>query len=269
MENLNFIASQRYFHVIAFNGASKAFNKKILNSINVTERTNLKDIKFDNILLKRFKISSGKPYHTGSEDFSFDNNGVAPFIYDFLLLELLKEKITFLCFPFKKLSKDVITELLLKQSLLKYGKFLKVDLNKLLKEDTPTNYLTENISYFFNSVELGLLGELDLSTVKLEGDKPLNSSLYKEVFKEKIFSDSVRVEKLGLKSNSAISTNDSIPKVNSSIHFDNYGNYKIYVQSSCENIITVPLIFSSLIERDCLVETSNNPTLALSKNEND
>jgi len=183
------------------------------------------------------------------------------------LIEFPKIDIFILCLPFKRLTKDIIIDLESKYNILSNSNFLKVDMGKLIHADeNHTDYYFNQNHFFFGGVYLTIAGDLFLSTVKLEGDKPLDSDIYKDYFKERIKNNECRLEKCILKCKTEVKEDDKTTKATASIHIDKFGNYKIYVHTKGKNLITIPAIFEFLASLDCLIETPNNPVYHI-KNE--
>ncbi len=253
------INPQRYFHLVAIKSETDILkNESLLKELGFKIEKNYDEI--DEIEILQLSIISNIPFYRGEQDFSVKGNNMAPFKYDSMLINLVKLKISILCLPFKLLTKVVIESLINNHKLLSKNTFVKVDLDKLIKSnDEHTDYVDNDISYFFSSVNLTLTEESALSSVKLDGDKPLDSMLYKSIFKEKILEGKCKLEKCILKSSTSISNKPNIPNTKSAMHVDKYGNYKFYMHSTGNNITTVPLVFEHINKMECLIETPINP----------
>ncbi len=258
MAIFDLINSQRYFHVIAFKNENNFFNNSLLKKLNITVEKTFEDI--SNVEIKQMSIVSSIPFYRGEQDFSLHGDGKAPFKYDMVLINLNKLNISLVCFPFKYLTKIIIKSLVQDYNILSKNNFIKIDLNNFIKSNQDhTDYYGDDITYFFSSINLVLTEESSLSSVKLVGDKPLDSSLYKNIFKDKINDDKCKLEKCVVKSNTSVSEQEVIPKTKSAIHIDSFGNYKIYIHSTGKNIITIPLLFKHINDLNCLIETPINP----------
>ncbi|RNC86261.1 MAG: hypothetical protein ED556_08160 [Winogradskyella sp.] len=254
----NLINPQRYFHVVVFNNENDFFNKRLLKILNFEVEFSYNDI--DNVEINQLSIVSNLPFYRGEKDFSVNSDGKAPFKYDSILINQKSLGISMLCLPFKLLAKVIVEKLINDHNVLAKNNFVKVDLNKLIKSNhNHTDYYTEDLTYFFSSINLTLKEESTLSSVKLDGDKPIDSSLYKEVFKNKINDGKCSLEKCVLKLNTSISENSNVPKTKAAVHIDTFGNYKLYVHTSGNNTVTLPLLFENLEQMGCLNYTPINP----------
>ncbi len=253
---------QRYFHIIAFKTDSTLFDNKFLKKVGLNLIS--EDEIEQRFSIKHMSTISNIPYYRGEKDYSVNGDNIAPYKYDIIVINLHDTRTTLFCFPFKALTKFFINDLLHKNNILSEGNFVRTDLDNLIKNNHDhTDYLGEDLSYFFSSVNLTLMGDSLVSLIKLEGDKPLDSTLYKSVFKEKIESDKCKLERCSIKCSTSISKNEKIPKTKSSIHIDKFGNYKLYMHSNGKNIITIPLLFEHINELSCLYESPGNPVLKL------
>jgi len=246
--------TQRYFHFVALSGAPTERIRSRFYSDQSVERlrpTNLSAT----CTLQHLKVTAKYQYYRGVPDNS-DN----PLIFDGVLFSHKGLNISLLGFPFKKMIADMIDRLINKFDLESTGNFVNVDMAKLIKahEKEPDQSYRDN-EFFLAGVDLTVSGNRYLSTVKLQGDRPLESDLYVDYFKPKVETEKSRLEKCTMKCK--ISRESNLPRVVSSIHIDKFGNFKLYVHSNARNLETLPDIFEFLNSIHCLSQTPHPPTM--------
>lgn len=255
------LLGQRYFHVVAYSNKQysiQAYWKdcKVLNK-NIEVSHQMQDF-----LIEHGKLVTKTRYHNenGNEDFSVNGDRQPPYQYDLFAIELKKENLLVFGFPFKSIAKLLLEKIFEDNIILKRGHFLKPDLNRLIKQgNKKSEFTSSNFTTHFSGVELILTGETNISSVNLDGDKPLDSNLYRSVFLEKVEKDECLLDKCSLKCETLQDENGEVPKTKSIIHLDLFGNYKLYIHGSGKNIFTIPFLFNFLSKLKCLKETSINP----------
>jgi hypothetical protein len=258
MNNIFIIQAQRYYHLVALKGSRSLLKKQFFIDWRINEVENFKVEKDFNLV--QLSILTDTRYHAGEFDYSLNKDNKPPYKYDFILIENSKNDILILCLPFKNLMKNICFELELNYEILSQSNFLKVDMNKLIKSNTGhTDYIFKNNHFYFGGIFLSMAGDSYLSTVKLEGDKPLDSEIYKDYFINKINKLECKLEKCILKCSVELVQDSQISNARSSIHFDKYGNYKLYIHANGANLITIPALFDFLHDINCIIETPNNP----------
>lgn len=264
--SIDLLQSQRYYHLISYTGQKNLLKKSFLKDWKISARSKV-EINED-CILNLMSITTDYRYYRGEDDLSINKNDKPPFMYDIFALEHKKLNMTILGFPFKSLTRNITKALVNDYGFIKTTDFLKTDLNKLIHVDEKhTDYYHNKNHFFFKGVYLTLSGNSYVSTVKLEGKKPLDSDIYKEYFKERLAENKSHLEKCVLRSNTEIDYIDETIKSSSSFHIDKFGNYKLYVHSHSKNITTIISLFEFLHDNACLVETSKNPVLQLRNEE--
>lgn len=260
----NLVSAQRYYHLVAFKADSSYSIQSFWNECGI-EKSKEGQITYDlpSFKIEYRKILSNIPYYNGEKDYSVNSDGLPPFNYDMFALEIKDSQIFIFGFPFKLLAKAVLRNLIENNRLVSKGSFIKVDLNKLIKINSDKT-LTEGLfSTRFIGIELTITGDTKITSVVLDGDEPLKSTLYKETFSKLIIEDKCKVEKCSLKCETIKNDLVDIPKTKSNIHIDLFGNYKLYIHGTGNNIFTIPLIFNLLGNLDCLTSTLINPIKSL------
>ncbi|MDR0605681.1 MAG: hypothetical protein LBG80_15395 [Bacteroidales bacterium] len=264
MENFDLKQTQRYYHLIALKGNQDIIKKKFFNDWQIKKIATY-NVEGD-YSISQMALTSNYQYYQGEADNSLNGNNSAPFVFDIIIIECTKIDIIILCLPFKKMTVDIITSLLSTYNILVNSYFIKTDLHKLIHANDDYTDLVYNQNHFFlGGVFFSIKGDSFLSTVKLVGDKPLDSDIYKEYFKENL--SNFGLEKSIVKCKVEANTDDRLVKLSSTFHIDKFGNYKFYIQSKGRNLLTIPAIFDFLYSINCLVEASNNPVIHLKKEE--
>ncbi len=263
MENIKafftLVSAQRYFYLIAF----KVDNEYNTSSFWKDCGFSIDKKSISNYEVKDFKIEkqciiTPKAYHTGDKNYSVNKYPDPPFNYDVFVLTLKKLKILIFGFPFKSLA-SIIMENLINRDLIAKGNFVKADINKLIKINHNSDFINDSYSAHFVGLELTLTGDTDLSTVYLDGDSPLQSSLYKNVFLKLIDDNKSKLDNCTIKFETFTIKKEITPKSKANLHIDLFGNYKFYVHLNGNNLFTIPYLFDLLNEKDCLLSASQNP----------
>jgi hypothetical protein len=258
MKEINIIQHQRYFHLVALKGSRAIIKKQFFKDWRINE---VERFEFNSgCIITQMSVITDYRYYGGETDYSLGGDNNPPFKYDVILVEYPKIEITILCLPFKNLAKNISFDLESKYNILSNSSFIKVDMEKLINiNDDYTDYYYNSNHFFFGGIFLSVSGDSYLSTVKLEGDKPLDSEIYKDYFKERINNHECKLEKCIVKCRIEINEDDQAIKAKSSIHIDKYGNYKLYIHTNGKNLITIPVLFEYLSDISCLLDTPYNP----------
>jgi len=254
------ISSQRYYHLIAFKFETKYSTQNYWKDCGISSKKNNFPL-HDNseFRIEQERIVTNIPYYNGERDYSVNGDGKEPYHYDLFVIELKKLNIFVFGFPFKFLAKTILKNLIDNKKLITKGSFVKPLLDKLIKLNSNTDFVDTSFAYHFSGLELMLTGDTNITSVNLDGDRPLDSPLYKNVFKKLIEGDECKLEKCSLKCETLKDDSRSIPKTRGNIHLDLAGNYKLYIHGSGNNIFTIPFIFSVLKKTKCLDNTLINP----------
>ncbi|MGZ5483668.1 MAG: hypothetical protein ACXWID_17000 [Pyrinomonadaceae bacterium] len=255
--------TQRYFHFVALTGSAR---DRIRSRFYTDQRIDReKPIKISaDASVQKLRVESQYQYYRGF----LDNNDPDQLIFDGVLFNHTRLGISLLGFPFKKMIADMVSRLVHKFNLPSTGNFVNVDMRKFIEaheNDSDQSYA--HSQFFLAGVDLMLYGDRYLSTVKLQGDKPLESDLYIEYFKDKIHENESRLEKCTMKCKISEDSQPDSPRIISSFHIDKFGNFKIYVHSDGRNLMTLPRIFDFLDSIGCLSETPHPPTMNISEEE--
>lgn len=245
--------TQRYFHFVALSGSPA---DRIRNGFYADQK--IKRARPEKIgkssTLQLLSVRSDYQYFRGVLDDEPDR-----LVFDGILLEHKDLNLSLLGFPFKKMMADMVSRLINKFDLQSSGNFVNVNMGKLILEhEKEPDQSYGNSEFFLAGVDLAVSGDRYLSTVKLQGDRPLESELYTEYFKPKVHKQNSRLQRCTMKCKVS---RDSQPRVVSAIHIDKFGNFKLYVHANSRNIEALPEIFEFLDSIGCLSRTPHAPTM--------
>lgn len=255
------VSGQRYYHVVAFEVNSNLYSLQAFwRDCGVLKRNNIISNDMFNAVIEQGKLITEIRYHFGDEDFSIDGNDKAPFQYDIFAINIKRFNILIFGFPFKAMARVFLEKMIDQKKILSKGNFVKPDLDKLIKQSNKgLHFSNDFFTTHFSGVELILTGETNISSVNLDGDRPLESNLYRNVFLQKVEDNECKLEKCSLKCETFDNESKNIPKSKSNIHLDLFGNYKLYVHGSGKNLFTIPFLFELLAKSKCLKPSLINP----------
>ena len=253
MINLN--QSKRNYYIVALKGNKEHISEKFYSKWKITpcERMEKEDFIINKMLLKSRRL-----YHSKNDlNFPLNKNNKQPYTYEILLIEYIKIDIYILCIPFIKLTKELVSSLVTEFNIIKNSNFIKPNLTRLVQCNEEQTDISLNKNHFiFGGVFLSNKGDSFLSSVRLTGDKPLESNTYKTYFKEMIKEEKFRIEKLIIKCDTEISQNKS----SAIIQIDKLGNYKFYIHNKGKNLFCIIALFELLNYMECFIPSPHNPT---------
>jgi len=265
---INLKSSQRYFYIVGFKYKAEVNLNKVCKSLKVRIK---KTFKHSNDKLRyniwNLLILSNDQYFSGKQDFSENNDGKAPYVYDTILIELKQSNTVLFMFPSKLLGLKMVSKLMSGNEYLSKGKFIKPDIHKLVKSIKSKDIISTHFSAHLSSVGLKLNDDIELSRIKLEGDRPLNTTLYKETFLKLINKDEYLADLCSVKIDLEENHLSELPNTTASINMDSYGNFKCYIHSSGLNLHSFPLMLGFLNEKKCIEQTSLNPMNKISEDD--
>lgn len=213
--------------------------------------------------IEKQSVVSNVPYYSGNADYSVNGDKRPPFQYDLIALEIKDQNILVMGFPFKYLAREIVNKLIKDKKYLSKGGFVKPNLDKLLKESTVSDFSDDAYSFHFSSLGLTLTGDTNMTSIDFGGDRPLDSPIYKKLFKDVIQKKQAILENCGLKCEINADEEENIPKTRGNVHLDHFGNLKTYIHGSGKNVFVLPYIFSLLKNHKCVDTTLVNPLLHL------
>ena len=246
------ISSQRDYHFVAFRFQTKfslsqywreCGNASIINSYDTEDE-----------LIEHAKYTSDRLYYGGfSQDFSVNANRSAPYQYDLFAIQIKRLNIFLFGFPFQAIAKDIIDDFMPRH--FSNGKFQKIDLKRLVKTELK-DAEEEAYNAKFGGVAIKLSGDLNITSVNLDGLKPLESDIYTQFFKSSIENDSAycSVEKCVIKFQ--IKHEDHFISA-ANIHLDLFGNFKFYMHRTGSTIYNLPMFFHMLDKYKTIIPTTS------------
>ncbi|MBK9672324.1 MAG: hypothetical protein IPO70_08720 [Bacteroidetes bacterium] len=250
MESLDLLQTQKYYHFICLKGSKNSIKKSFWSSWNIKESERIR-INSD-CSLYRYTLTSKYQYYKGDIDNSLNKNRKPPFLFDIVLLDYSSIDVVIIGFPYKKMTIDLVTSLINDHKVLTNSNFIKINMDTLIHAYDKHTDIYHKENHMFLGGVLTITGNSFLSTVRLIGDKPLDSEIYINYFKKNLLNKKSNLDKCILKCKTNIN-------INSSIHIDKFGNYKLYVQSKGKSFLALPAIFEFLHSIDSFKETPNNP----------
>jgi hypothetical protein len=254
-------SSQRYFHLIVFKPDGKNYSlEEFWKDAKILVKNLDKKIYSSNEL----KIQVGKyvtdtPLYSDGDGYSVIEGTTPPYHYDILAMEIKTLNSFVLGFPFKTLAKIVVSNLIDKSGIFSKGSFIKPNLDKLIRINNNDDFSYNRYSSWCTDLTLNISSDENLSSINLDGDYPLDSALYKDVFLNLIKKKEATVDRCTLKFLTELDESGQIPITKSNIHADLFGNYKLYVHSSVKNIFTIPFLLDLLEIHDCGIPVKINP----------
>jgi len=237
----NLISAQRDYHFVAFKFKTRYSLAQYWKECGKTTMTTAYDD--DDINIEHVSFVSDRLYYSGlKEDFSVNADKSSPFNYDLFAIHIKKLNTFIFGFPFQAIARDVINSFI--QKHFSFGNFVQVDLKRLVRSES-LNAETDNFIAKFSGVTLKLSGDLNISSVNLDGAKPLESAIYTTFFKDQIEENNplCNVEKCSVKFQ--VQREEQLVSA-ANIQLDLFGNFKIYMHSNGNTIFNLPEFFLML-----------------------
>lgn len=256
--------TQRYYHFVVLRGEAKRIRARFFADQKIHRGDLLKLSKMCTV--RSLRVTSDFQYYRGNDDISVNGK----LVFDGVLFDHRGLDLIILGFPFKRLMNDMVRHLVTDYDIVAGGNFVNVNMGKLILANEGETELSMGTNQFFLAgVNLTVSGDSYLSTVKLEGDKPLDSELYRVYFKPRVHDKKSRLERCTMKCKVGPTPDLENARTVSSIHIDKFGNYKLYVHNQGRNLTSLPVIFEFLDSIDCLSETPYTPTEHIVDSEDD
>lgn len=251
---------ERYYHVLGIEPVSGLYSSQSFwRDCPEVSRRGIEVIDAELFSVEIGDFQSNFRYHSGEDSYSNEGNDNPPFYYKVIVITNKLNNQIFLAFPFRAMAKNIITKLIEKKNLKQKCNFLTIDLDKLLRIGSEKSLLVNDFfSVNFASIELSLNGETRIKAIKIDGERPLDSELYKDVFLQKVMDRTCGLLKCILKC-LVIEDHLGIPRTRSHIHMDKFGNNRFYIHATGNNIFTVPILFEMLKKMKCLKSSNINP----------
>ena len=239
--------------------------KPIGETVMLKKKTKETDFSIDNddFTIEQRSLISDFPYFTGIRDYSLKGDGKPPYRYDLIAIEIKRQNLFVFGFPFKFLAKTIVESLIEKKKYLEKANFFRPNLDRLIKQSVEESFDDDYFKCHFSSLGLVLTKDLLLTSIDLGGERPMDSPLYKAVFKNIVQENQSHLESCALKCEVTVDEQKLIPKTRGNVHLDHFGNMKVYVHGRGKNVFVIPFVLELLRKRKCNEKTLNNPLLHL------
>ena len=266
------LVDQRYYHFIALRVTDSYRLTEYWNQLeNVTTVDgNMSDLTYSDLEIQHRRLRSHTPYTRGNllETVSAAEDGMPPYDYDLFALRINTENQTYLVFvfPFIALGRVVIDTLNANSDFIKKGVIQKVDLGTLVRhEEIAADNLADPIRTRIRGLQVLMLSDTALSSVRLDGDNPLKSSIYQNYLRESLHKGRTNLKQCVLACElqwPPQQTNQSSVNQRSlraRIHMDIFGNFNFYIHIGGENCLLIPYLIQKLDSLKCLDKGPMNP----------
>lgn len=273
VHGLHSLADQRYYHFVALQGAKltlaaywRRFNAGIHDPKSTVNATDA------HVTLQHRKWRSNGSYARGavSVELSENGEGRSPFFYDLIAMQARVGGVSFLIigFPFASLALDVFKNVLGTHHALGSGPFVAADVSGLVVTmESGFQKRYEGLNVHTVGVQFSVSEDKYLSNVRLGGDDPLAAEIYQGFLKERLKKGYVLPDRCTLACervwDARHSSREPERLLRSRIHFDNNGNFRVYAQAGCANLMVLPYALGQLHSAGLLREVTQNPLLRL------
>jgi hypothetical protein len=274
------LTDQRYYHFVALRDNGRyslpVYWRQIGDVAPLSGEQ--RDVSTSTSEVQHRQLKLPKPYARGGvlQAISKSKDGSPPYLYDLFGIKtrLGRDAFFVLVFPFAGLALDMVTTLIAQHNLLRAGELQRVDLGTLVKcfENGAQTEFHDLISQVV-ALQFVVADDKCLSGMRLGGDDPLNSKIYRESLRPEVKRGFLHPDLCVLSCEQewrrATHGDDSQGHgtIRSRLHIDAFGNFKFYVHIGCCNIPLIPYALGLLYSLKCLQKTSGNPLLRLSQDE--
>jgi len=257
---------QRYFHFVALKAGAGYELTDLWRDFGVSVRSGrIKSWDDKAYTIQHARYTTDYPYYRGNDDYSINEDSEPPYEFDIFAIYLRKNRTILIGFPFKLMANHLLDTLVSKKRILLNGHFLRIDLDTFIKldyrdgaENKESPYELDNFNAIVLGISLSLSDTSQISMVDLNGKNPLSSEIYRNVFYSMLAQSSGHIAKSSMRCHLLSNTLD-LPRSHSIIHMDVYGNFKMYIHQTGNNIFTLPALVQILQKHHCLPKVNINP----------
>lgn len=266
---IKILLDQRYYSFVLMKEFKKYNIEKYWAKISALyDIKNKYNISFaENCKIHKAQIITNDQFVKGAllNSISLQKDGKPPYCYDLIVVEVLEKSDTYYAFlfPVLILAKTLLECLLKDDSILKCMDFQKAQLGTMLDE---TDLLIDNNVYPMVSriinMRMNVSSETTISVVNIKGDAPIKSIFYNDAIKQNISLKNFLIEYCGFLCELDLQLSEGMKiksKLRARIGADDFGNFKIYLQSNGINIYVVSYFVKMLISRQSLKSVFVNP----------
>ena len=269
MLNRDILVDQRYFHLVLLRETRMYplpdYWAHVGNTSRVLEESHAKQT---SVILEHRRLESSVLYSRGSlvSSLSASNDGRPPYHYDLFAMKYSVQTTTYLAFlyPFAALGRDLLNRLAAQHGLRDRCDFQKANLRSIVEAG---EYVEQRGEWSATIVGLEVMdwGDTSLKSLRIEGEKPLESALYKHYLSGPIHDNKSILQHCSLRFEvfqptdlltAAFAKQRAARAV---IHINKFGALKFYLHLNGQNLITIPYLVQRLHELDCLLRAPENP----------
>jgi hypothetical protein len=275
---LHSLADQRYYHFVAIRGATLTPTSYWRKFEDLRDPANSLDMSDARANVQHRKLVSKTSYARGAVavKLSAKNDGRPPYYYDLFAMraDVGGSPLLLLGFPFASLALDVFKSLVGTREILGNGQFVSANVKGLvstMEAGFPRRF--DGLNVHVVGVQFSVSDDKHLSNIRLGGDDPLAAEVYQKFLKSRLLRDVVLPDRCALACERLWTPerSDRQPSglLRSRVHFDNNGNFKVYAQSGCGNLIVLPYALGQLHSAGLLDDVRANPLLRMQDDSQD
>jgi hypothetical protein len=214
--------------------------------------------------------NTDRSYHVGEQEiFNAEKNKnikalneikSKKYLYDCLIINMVDCRLVCILAPFVELLEKLRSSFI-KQFCIS-EKYLCLNIFNLVKGIITNELVTSDLTLKTTGIGISKSGSGDLSNVVLKGNKPLSTQIGELVFALLSQTDD-KNDVVWYTSNcriKSITGRSEISRINLSLNADKYGNYKLYLQKACLNILSLLALFEFVFTGNYFRYTETAPT---------
>lgn len=265
---ISITTDQRYYHMIILKST------KVIETSKITKRFgDWRFVKTNEVLstdIVHYIYNSEIPIHRGNQEIyqienNIDKSSITgkrkAFAYDCMVINFKADGIICLLAPFAELIETLQSEFITK--FLNDYEFLSIKIYDVIKTILDNELVSDNLTVKTTGVGISKFSAGDISNINIKGNKPLSTDIGELVFGLLSSSDS-DIDTQWIPSicrfKCVIGREDNLSRINLSLNTDRYGNYKMYLQKLCLNILSLIYFINYLKKADFFASITISPT---------
>ncbi len=261
---------QHYYHFVVARDRRGFSLESYWNALAIGARSfeSVPDREAERFVVQRGRLVLNQAYAGGEllREISESGNGAPPYGYDLFGLRWRSAGSTLfaLGFPFSKMAKEYVGRLIGDHRLLQVVDLQKADVASLVRccEEAGAISGDQGLQLQVVDVQFLVVGDPNVSDVRLGGVDPLRARIYKERLKGEIAKRYLRPNQcvvLCELPGGAGATDGTGRALRARLHIDGFGNFKCYTHKIFANLPVLGRSIASLQKLKCLDKTSQNP----------
>ncbi|MEP2936867.1 MAG: hypothetical protein ABJM06_00635 [Gilvibacter sp.] len=265
---ISITSDQRYYHMIVLKSEDSIDVSTLAQTFG--DWTFVKSNEVFSVDILHFIYSSESAIHRGNQEIyetknNLDKGSISgrkkPFAYDCLIVNFRELGITCLLAPFSDLI-DAFQSAFIAKFQNKF-KFFLLNIYDVIKTILDNELVSENLTLKTTGVGISKISSDDISNITIKGNKPLSTEIGELVFG--LLSSGKNVKKTpwtpsACRFKSVIGRKDNLSRINLSLNTDKYGNYKMYLQKHCINILSLIFFINYITKSNHYLTTTISPT---------